>query len=80
MEIKIVEQVVFQLVVFEQSTNFSSKLVQEGFFEVFEPAPPIIPIDVPTKAHSKCMMTCKGKKGDEGEWFSCQGDLEVSIS
>ncbi len=62
MEIKIVEQEVFQLVVFEQSINFSSKLVQKGFFEVFEHDQPIIHVDVPTKAHSECMMRCKGKK------------------
>jgi hypothetical protein len=51
-----------QLVELKQSINFSLELVQEGLFEVFKPIPSIILVDVPTKAHSKCMMRHKRKE------------------
>jgi hypothetical protein len=43
-------------------TNVSSKSTQEGFFEVFEHASPLILVVVLTKACSKCMMKHKGKE------------------
>ncbi len=45
----------------EQSTSFSSKLVQEGFFEV-QLDSPNIHVVIPTKAWFKCMMRRKGKE------------------
>lgn len=60
---------VFQPVEHNQPTNFSSKLVQEGLFEVFKHVQLIIPIDVPTKAHYKCMMRHKRKEVMEDNGF-----------
>jgi len=44
----------------ERLIKFFSKPIQWRFFEV-EPNSPDIPIVVPTKARSKCMMRCNGK-------------------
>jgi hypothetical protein len=50
-------------------TNFSSKLLQEGLFEVFKPTQLTIPIDVPTRAHYKCTMKHKRKEVMEDNGF-----------
>ncbi len=50
-----------RLVEIEQLIEFSSKLVEGGFFDR-KVGSLDIPIIVPTKSRSKCMMRCKGKE------------------
>jgi hypothetical protein len=64
-EEQVERRVANQLVEVEQPIDFSSKLVQGGFFEV-ESNSFNIPISVPTKAWSKCMMRCNWKEMMEG--------------
>jgi hypothetical protein len=60
-EKKVAKMEVDQLVEVEQLIEFSSKLVQEGFFEV-QLDSPNIHVVIPTKMWFKCMMKCKGKE------------------
>jgi hypothetical protein len=55
------EEEVDQPVEVEQLANFSSKLVQEGVFEV-QLDSPNIHVVIPTKRWFKCMMRHKGKE------------------
>jgi len=50
-----------QLVEVEQSTDLSLEPIEEQYFDI-DTNSPNIPIVVPTKAQSKCMMRCKGKE------------------
>ncbi len=45
----------------EQLINFSSKLVKELYFDI-DTSSFDVPIAIPTKARSKCMMKCKQKE------------------
>jgi len=68
-EIKIIKPEVLQPIEPKESANFSSKPVQEGFFDVFKHVPSIILLVVPTRARFKCMMECKGKEMMEESGF-----------
>ncbi len=61
MEKGAIEKGIEQLVEVEQSTNLSLEWIEEQYFDI-DTNSPNIPIIVPTKAQSKCMMRCKGKK------------------
>lgn len=77
-EIKIIKPEVLQPIEPKESANFSSKPVQEGFFDVFKHVPSIILLVVPTRARFKCMMQ---REGDDGrEWFFCEGDPKISTN
>jgi hypothetical protein len=56
-----IEKGIEQLVKVEQSTDLSLERIKEQYFDI-DTNSPNIPVIVPTKAQSKCMMRCKGKK------------------
>ncbi len=61
MEKGAIEKGIEQLVKVEQSTDLSLERIKEQYFDI-DTNSPNIPVIVPTKAQSKCMMRCKGKK------------------